>query len=157
MFYERLLTAYNSAEKVRQPILTPLLIPVSLSRMEDDAPWLTALRRMGYSIDPFGPGTCRITEIPDGMSMTEAETFAIRFVEEGAGQRDLSNRVIVRKLITRACKEAVKGGDKLSMPEMEALLRDLSACRNPFSCPHGRPTFVRLRRYDLERLFKRVD
>ena len=42
------------------------------------------------------------------------------------------------------------------MNEMKALLRDLADCRNPFSCPHGRPTAVRLNQYDLEKMFKRV-
>ena len=56
----------------------------------------------------------------------------------------------------RSCKSAVKGGDVLTEAEIDGLIKDLSACVNPFSCPHGRPTFIRMTRYEIEKLFKRV-
>jgi len=50
----------------------------------------------------------------------------------------------------------VKGGDKLNPEEINALLYQLKQCDNPFSCPHGRPTFVKMTKYEIERMFKRV-
>ena len=55
----------------------------------------------------------------------------------------------------RACKSAVKAHDKLSVSEIRRLLLDLDRCENPFSCPHGRPVFLKYSEYELERLFKR--
>ena len=65
------------------------------------------------------------------------------------------NDTVIDKLIMKSCKSAVKGGDKLSEIEIQELLKKLSACSNPYSCPHGRPTFIKITRYDMERLFKR--
>ena len=66
------------------------------------------------------------------------------------------NTVVIDKLITKSCKSAVKAHDTLSGPEREALLEQLKRCRNPFSCPHGRPTFIRFTKYEIEKFFKRV-
>ena len=156
IFYEKLVREYEQDEKIRQPILIPLILEVSLKADADSVNWLTALAQMGYTIHEFGPGTYRITEIPAFMTLEEADQFAQDFTDQISDSTNLKNSVVIQKLIMKSCKSAVKGGDVLSMEEMEALLRDLSACVNPFSCPHGRPTFVRLTRYEIERLFKRI-
>ena len=52
----------------------------------------------------------------------------------------------------RSCKSAVKGGDRLSEEEAAALIKDLKRCINPFSCPHGRPTFIKLSKYEIEKV-----
>ena len=59
------------------------------------------------------------------------------------------------KCMVAMMKSAVKGGDRLSVIEIKDLLSELSECSNPYSCPHGRPTFIRITRYDAERAFKR--
>jgi DNA mismatch repair protein MutL len=69
---------------------------------------------------------------------------------------NLENRAAVERIISAACKKAVKAGDHLSEPEILRLLTDLSACENPYSCPHGRPIFIRMARRDIEKLFKRI-
>ena len=55
-----------------------------------------------------------------------------------------------------ACKAAVKGHDALSMREMEELIHRLLKLEHPFTCPHGRPTIVALTKYELEKMFKRI-
>lgn len=69
---------------------------------------------------------------------------------------DLTDRRMLEKIIMKSCKSAVKGGDVLSFQEIDSLMKDLSSCVNPFSCPHGRPTFIRMTRYEIEKMFKRV-
>ena len=56
----------------------------------------------------------------------------------------------------KSCKSAVKANDILNPEEIDALIKDLKQCVNPFSCPHGRPTFIKLSKHEIERLFKRV-
>ena len=111
---------------------------------------------MGFTIDEFGPDTFRITEIPMFMELSEAEDFVNQFIENITNSTNLSNKVVIDKLIMMSCKAAVKANDKLSPEEVKALIKDLSSCINPFSCPHGRPTFIRLTRYEIEKMFKRV-
>ena len=156
IFYEKLVGEYESAEKVRQPLLVPLVINVSLSVSENSFHWLDALSRMGFTVNEFGPGTFRITEIPMFMELSEAEDFINQFIENINERTNLSNSVVIDKLIMMSCKAAVKANDKLSDGEVKALINDLSSCINPFSCPHGRPTFIRLTRYEIEKMFKRV-
>lgn len=156
IFYEKLVREYEEEEKARQPIMIPLMLNVSLKTDEDKFSWLSILTKMGYTIEEFGQGTYRIIEIPTFMTMEEAEDFAGDFIEQISESTNLRNTVIIDKLIMKSCKAAVKGGDSLSLPELQALINDLAKCANPFSCPHGRPTFVKLTRYEIERLFKRI-
>ena len=69
---------------------------------------------------------------------------------------NIFNRKILDRIIMKACKSAVKGGDFLKSEEVDALMKDLKNCINPFSCPHGRPTFIRMTKYEIEKMFKRV-
>lgn len=156
IFYEKLVKEYEEEEKTRQPIMIPLIINVDLKTDEDKFSWLTALTKMGYTIGEFGQGSYRISEIPTFMTLEEAEDFANDFIEQITDSTNLRNTVIIEKLIMKSCKAAVKGGDSLSLTELQALINDLKNCVNPFSCPHGRPTFVKLTKYEIERLFKRI-
>ncbi|MEG2110945.1 MAG: DNA mismatch repair endonuclease MutL [Anaerovoracaceae bacterium] len=156
IFYEKLVTEYENSTKARQPILIPIIMEVSLSVKENSFSWLNSLNNMGYTIEDFGQNSYIIKEIPTYMDISEAEEFAKTFVEEINENTDLKNHVIINKLITKSCKSAVKAHDYLSMEEINALIKDLSKCVNPFSCPHGRPTFIKLSNYEIEKMFKRV-
>ena len=156
VFYEKLTTAYESSDKVSQTLLVPLIINVSLSAQATSDTWIEPLKRMGFAIEEFGPATYKIPEIPMFMELSEAEDFLNTFIDNVGRGTDLRNTVVINKLITMSCKAAIKGGDKISMDEANALLKDLSRCINPFSCPHGRPTFIKLSHYEIEKMFKRV-
>ncbi len=156
IFYEKLVAQYLAERKLSQPILTPFIVDVPLSVKETEISWIGALEEMGYKISEFGPNTYRVTEIPTFMEISEAESFLRDFLEHTEGEKTPENRVVIDKLIRNSCKNAVKANDVLSMEEMIALIEQLSRCRNPFSCPHGRPTFVRMSVRDIEKLFKRV-
>ena len=154
IFYERLIEGYNSDTKLSQPILTPIIIETSPDIYMGERQFIDSLCRMGYQIEDFGPGTFIVKSIPQYMQLGEADTFARAYIE---GFKDFSkdNRSVVDKLITRSCKMAVKANDKLSEKEILNLLGELSKCKNPFSCPHGRPTFIKISKYEVERAFKR--
>ncbi len=156
VFYEKLVGAYLAEEKLRQPILTPIMVEVPLSVKENQYDWLDALTDLGFLVEEFGQNSYVIKEIPTFMSLSEAEDFVNTYIDSLTEGTKLQNTVVINKLITKSCKAAVKARDYLSMEEMQALLLQLAACRNPFSCPHGRPTFIRLSRYEIEKMFKRV-
>ena len=156
IFYEKLVGEYLAEEKLRQPILTPIMVEVPLAVKENEYDWLDSLKEMGFSIHNFGQNTYIIKEIPTFMSISEAEDFANTFIDSVSEGTKLANTIIINKLITKSCKSAVKAHDHLSLAEMQALMDQLAACKNPFSCPHGRPTFIRMTRYQIEKMFKRV-
>ncbi len=156
IFYEKLVGEYEREEKLHQPIMIPIMIDVSLTVTEDRFDWKKALEKMGFALDEFGQNTYRVTEIPTFMELSEAESFIQFFFDIISEGTDLKNQVVIDKLIMKSCKSAVKAHDVLTMEEIRALLKDLKGCVNPFSCPHGRPTFIKLSQYEIERLFKRI-
>ena len=156
VFYEKLVGEYMSDEKLRQPILTPIIVEAAPSVMELKDEWMDSLVRMGFDISEFGGNSLMVREIPTFMSLSEAEDFLKEYLDGASDGVRSPNTVVINKLITRSCKAAVKAHDHLSMAEIEGLLKQLKACRNPFSCPHGRPTFIRFTMYEIEKMFKRV-
>ena len=93
-------------------------------------------------------------EIPASLKLREAELFINSVMESDVD--DPENLQEKRDaIISASCKAAVKGGDKLNKEEIEKLFEDLDSCENPFSCPHGRPTFLRFSEGEIERFFKR--
>lgn len=156
IFYEKLVGQYEREEKLRQPILMPIIVDTDISVTETEDRWLPIVTAMGYTVESFGRNSYRVSEIPTFMDMSEAENFLKDFLEGFESSSAGKNKVVIDKLIMKSCKSAVKAGDALSQQESEVLIKDLKACVNPFSCPHGRPTFVRFSKYEIERMFKRV-
>ena len=156
VFYEKLMAQYNAPEKVSQQMLMPLSFNVSSDVSATEEAWIENVRAMGYDIEFFGNNTYIVREIPAFMEMSEAEDFLRDLFSEFSERPDLTNSSTLEKIITRSCKSAVKGGDVLDSSEIAALIDQLKACENPFSCPHGRPTFIKMTRYQLEHMFKRA-
>lgn len=154
ILYEKMIHRYNERTHVPQPLLVPFEIEVSSDIYHGERSFLEDLRAFGYDIEDFGINTFRIRGIPEDMEPGEAERFLRSFLNE-AGSEDSVHGPVLAKWIMRSCKAAVKGNDDLSEEEQRALLKELSSCRNPFSCPHGRPVFIRISRGEVERAFKR--
>lgn len=156
IFFEKLMNQFESSEKHRQPLLIPITFEVSHADKEREDLWLTVLEDMGFSLDEFGPLSYRVSEIPMFMSMSEAEDFLSDFTDGIGTYEDIRDNKTLDKIATRACKAAVKANDYLSKEEIKQLITDLDKCNNPFSCPHGRPTFIKITKSDLEKRFKRI-
>lgn len=156
IFYEQLLNQYRSEEKNHQTILTPIMVEVPYSIKSAESSWVQILQNMGFEIEPFGIKAYVVKEIPMFMDLTEAQNMVNYFLENIAENVDIENEAKINKIITKACKSAVKANDILSLAECSRLLEDLAKCENPYSCPHGRPTFIKMTKYEVEKMFKRV-
>ncbi len=156
IFYEKLLKQYRAEKKASQQLLMPLQFDVPADIVSSEDSWIEKVRSMGYNIDFFGGNTYLVREIPAFMELAEAEAFLGDLFGQLSDHPDLTDYNTLDKIITRSCKSAVKGGDVLDAAEINALIAQLKLCENPFSCPHGRPTFIKLTRYELERMFKRA-
>ena len=132
-----------------------MLQPRIIEGVFPDDSWSDVLTDMGYVIDEFGPGTWRIKGIPAFMDEEMAREFLAEYIDGGGKPGKLEIRAIIDRAATKACKASVKTHNVLSKEEVKVLLLDLSACENPFHCPHGRPTFIRMNIGDIERRFKR--
>ena len=155
IMYERFITVYNNSEHVSQPMLMPFSIETSSDVYAAERFWMDDLARLGFDIDDFGNNTFIVRGIPTYMDRGEAEIFLHTYIEDTESRSDRGNTTVIDKLIMRSCKAAVKGNNKLNTMEIEELIEQLSNCVNPFSCPHGRPTFIRFTLSEISRAFKR--
>ena len=154
IFYEKLLKQFNDSEKYSQKLLLPLIINIPVTACSTE--WEETLRGFAFGFESFGVRTYRFDEIPDFMSLDEAEGFINDFFSAIDENTDIKSASFLDKTATRACKSAVKGNQLLDDKEAKALIDALSLCENPYSCPHGRPVFIKFTRSQIERMFKRV-
>ncbi len=155
VFYERLTSSFYRQEKAGQILAVPLTIQTSFAAGNLSETWMDFLDRIGFSIEEFGQRTYLVRAVPSYMDLEEAESFLRDFTEETSAAGSFSDSRQRERIVTRSCKSAVKANDRLSPEEIRSLLRDLAECRNPFSCPHGRPTIIRMKHSEIDRMFKR--
>jgi len=154
--FEMLQERYRS-RKIRQELVQPLSIELSASERVVLASWQDTLQDIGFDITPFGGNTYTVRAVPaTGRYVESAESVhdLLRdlFLSGKAGPSS-SDRDDILKLL--ACRGSIKSGKELSASEMKKILDDLFLCRNPKTCPHGRPVMVSIEESHLERLFSR--
>lgn len=155
VFYEKLTKEFYGQLAASQTLMLPIQVNVSYSVKNAEEEWIGFLRNIGFSIEEFGPKAYAVKEIPAYMSGTEAEDFIKDFFDSLGEPGAFRDKRRADKIITRACKSAVKANDSLDTAEIAQLLKDLAECVNPFSCPHGRPTIIRMKKSEIDALFKR--
>ena len=155
--YERLKQARNSDGIAAQP----LLVPVSLAVSEKEAGLAESSARvfgeLGFELDRTGPEALRIRQIPVILAGADAEAL-VRDVLADLIRHGSSTRIdeaVNEVLSTMACHGSVRANRKLTLPEMNALLRDMEATERSGQCNHGRPTWIQLSMAELDRLFMR--
>ena len=154
--YERLMEAYRKKERITQFVSPPMVI--SLTRAEEAIleEFKSEFERIGFTIEPYGGREYAISEIPANLyGINEKELFLEMLSDlEDRGSMQPSE-LIASKLASMSCKAAIKGGQKISFQEADALVSQLLTLENPYACPHGRPTIITMTKYALEKKFKR--
>ncbi len=155
--YEKLKAAFDDGHVVRQPFLVPATVSVSEREAmlaEEAAP---LFERVGLSLSRAGPASVVIREIPALLKWADAEAL-VRDVLADMGESATSSRVedtCDELLATMACHSAVRANRRLSLAEMNALLREMEVTDRSDQCNHGRPTWTAVSLQDLDRLFLR--
>jgi DNA mismatch repair protein MutL len=155
--YERLKAQMAHERLESQPLLIPLVFAATPQEMATAETQREALLALGLDVDAIGPGKLAIRATP--MALTQADGIDLaRSVLAELAQLDASN-VIQRAqhelLATMACHGAVRANRKLTLTEMNALLRDMEATERADQCNHGRPTWRQLTLRELDALFLR--
>lgn len=157
VLYEQLLEK-RMQNQDSQLLLEPMLFTPNARQSELLASVEDTLKEIGFQLEEFGPGTYSIRAVPAFMN----RTFSIRILNDALRELEEENSSAVSGekeeiLIRSICKgAAIKGGTVLSREEQEGLVRQLEACQNPRTCPHGRPTMIHLSVDILERQFGRT-
>jgi len=157
ILYERLLADAEARRLERQRLLFPLLLEVSPAERQALEEARDLFEDLGFTLAGFGPATLRVEEIPGMLKATAAEGLLRELLgdllerTQGSAAGDLRHRIAA----TSACHAAVRAHEALPGPALDRLVRDLLEARSPMTCPHGRPTILRLPIERLEREFRR--
>lgn len=156
VFYEKLLGEFLSKNKDVQRLIAPIVKSLSAEADSNKKNIMSRLSELGFEVDDFGEKTLRIFGIPSFMKEEEAQGFLDDYLMSAQGFGYDEDERQLDRIASKACKAAVKGRDVLKGDEIKALILSLAKCKQPLACPHGRPTMIRMREYDIEKMFKRV-
>jgi DNA mismatch repair protein MutL len=155
VLYEKFMEAARNKTPHRQALLLPWVWEVSAQVAAVVQGCLEDFVQLGYALEPFGGSSFRVKAVPSALG----DSPKVREILEGLAE-DLTAEAIPRGwdvLLTRAaCRGSVRAGDTLQASEMARVLSDLQKCAGPWSCPHGRPTFLQLSPEELAKRFKRL-
>ncbi|MGI5988888.1 MAG: DNA mismatch repair endonuclease MutL [Lachnospiraceae bacterium] len=153
VMFERLMRQYR-ARKIDSQMILPVVIETDAAEEETLRENMDAFRALGYEIEEFGEGTYRLTGIPAGLPDVDYKALFLDLLDNlGTGG---GTELITEKIASMSCKAAVKGNSHLSFEEADALVQELMKAENPYNCPHGRPTLIRMTRYEFDRKFRRI-
>lgn len=155
--YERLKSARHKTGITRQPLLVPQSLSVSAREAAVCAEQAEELMALGVWVEPVGEETVVVRELPATLIDADAEAL-VRDVLSDLLEFGTSDRVassMDELLSTMACHGSVRANRRLTLPEMNALLRDMEETERSGQCNHGRPTWVQLGMTDLDKLFLR--
>lgn len=155
--YEKLKTACANEGIRSQPLLVPVTVEMSESDADLCEQHTEALDKVGFSVDRTGETSVMIRRIPSLLEDVDSQQL-LRDVLADFAEHGSSNRIeshINEILSTMACHGSVRANRKLSLDEMNALLRSIESTERSGQCNHGRPTWVQLSMDQLDKLFKR--
>ncbi len=148
---------YNNQEKDSQLMLLPDIITLTHKEMEIVMVNKEMFEKAGFTLEEFGDNTIKLTGVPEICMDLDTKELFMNILDE-IGTLSVTNKQALEDkfIATIACKSAVKANMPLSHQEVESLMDELFKLENPFNCPHGRPTTIRMTKTDIEKKFKRI-
>ena len=157
VLYERTMADYRKKEFTSQYVSPPIVLSLTMQEEVLMKKYMHQFEQLGFEIESFGGKEYAIRAVPDNLYGLDGQELVIELMD---GLGNISDKdapeLVMEKVASMSCKAAVKGNQKLSRPEIEALIGELLTLENPYHCPHGRPVIVSMSRYEIEKKFKRV-
>lgn len=157
VLYEQTMVRLKEKEFTSQSISPPIVLSLNAKEEEMLEQYMPQIQKLGYEVENFGGREYMISAVPDNLFHIDMKDLFIEMLDDFS---NLTGRqtpdLILEKVASMSCKAAVKGNNKLSYAEMDALIEELLTLENPFNCPHGRPTIISMSKSDLEKKFKRI-
>ena len=154
--YEIFKEKINHPDHKMNSLLIPITVEYKASEFMIIKNYFDVIRNLGFEIDEFGENTVIIKSCPAWIKNNEEEVIrSIMDIVMTDGNNFDLEKFTEHVCATAACKASIKANTNITIEEMENLISDLRKCKNPFHCPHGRPTIITYTKEDLERQFKR--
>ncbi len=147
---------YSDEEKDSQMLLLPDIITLTHKEMDIARDNMEVFRKAGFDIEEFGENTIKLSGAPNiCINLDTKELFLETLDEINTVARTAKQEIEERFIATVACKAAVKANMALTKEEVDSLMEELLKLPNPFTCPHGRPTAIKMTKTDIEKKFAR--
>lgn len=157
IMYERIKANYYSdGPKESQLMLLPDIITLTHKEMDIANENIEIFKKAGFTLEEFGENTIKLTGVPNVcIDLDTKELFLETLDEINTVARTAKQEIEEKFIATVACKAAVKANMALTKEEVDNLMKELLKLPNPFTCPHGRPTAIRMSKIDIEKKFSR--
>jgi len=157
ILFEKYNKSLKNREVTAQVLAAPIVLELSFEDYMVYEENIEIFRNTGFNIEKFGENTINIREIPIILGEIQVKNLFLNIIDNlkamGSGE---TSEVKYDKIAKLACKAAIKANNKLSLIEMKHLIEELRYIDNPFTCPHGRPTIIKITLNELEKRFKRI-
>lgn len=157
LLFDELMNQSNNKTIVSQPMLLPFTAnysPKDFARIMDVK---ESLQELGIDIEEFGTYTIKISALPLPLVGMNVEKFIDEFLKDFDNRTDFSYADLLKdKLASRACRSAIKAGDKLNKEQIDSIIKQILDSNMTLQCPHGRPVAIKYTKKDVEKLFKRI-
>ena len=155
--YEETISKLSSEVKEFVELLLPIKLELSLSEINLLDNKSVELSKLGISYELFGNNTILVRVIPSWISKNDAEKLLLEIFTTIIYDRGASRAILLDNLAKIiSCKSSIKANMNILDVEVNTLLESMDNCKNPYTCPHGRPTVISFSKYEIEKLFKRV-
>jgi DNA mismatch repair protein MutL len=155
VLYERIVAARRRGGVPSQMLVVPATLDVSPPQMTMLVGHVDLLAGLGFGVEPFGTRTVLLRAVPAVSAGSAPDALLLRILGTLAEEGDADD-TLERLSIATACHTAIRAGDSLTSESIAALLADLAATDDPYTCFHGRPTIIAVSRDQLERWFLRA-
>jgi DNA mismatch repair protein MutL len=153
--YEKFMKQFMQGDVVKQRLLSSVIVDFALSQVGIVKENLREINQFGFELEHFGDNSFSLKTIPaifGRLQPKETLMILIDEIEQKGNQIDKIKEEIIMRM---ACRSAVMAGDELTVAWITRILSDLNKTKHPFTCPHGRPTMIKMTIGELEKKFRR--
>lgn len=156
IIFEELKGRFSHNEPMSQPLMVPIVINLTYQEIKILDENKEFINKLGFIYEAFGNNSIIIRAVPFGDVGGDEKEILLQLLDIVAiSVKEDYNVIIDSALYNIACKAAIKANMSLKDQEIIEMLRKLSELENPYTCPHGRPTIIRISKDELEKMFKR--
>lgn len=157
VLYERFMRQFSEKKPIVQLLQPPVVLTLTMQEEQAVKEHMSVFEELGYQIEPFGGREYVVNGVPAHLPQIGNEELLKEVIDAMVDEHARPTPDILKdKIASMSCKAAVKGNNRLPREQMEELLRELMTLENPYHCPHGRPTMIKMTKTELDKKFKRI-